>query len=491
VNRVKRLWGVLLTVLLLANAAVAQEQTEKPRSDADRLEALEKKLAEQQAEIEALKKNPPAPKPAIDEKGAVAEAQGKAPQLEIGFKDGFFLKGEVNGSKYEIRPRARIHLDYRAFPHAGKNEVSPHPFPEEQFLIRRARVGFAGFFGPFGFEVEVDPVRAPLPLADAWINYQQFDAFQIKVGEFRVPFGLENMVSSRYIDCVERPMVEGGGNTVAPNYRIGAMLWGKISEGLLSYYVGAFNAGPYGQQASNVVTSGDPLVAARLQSEFKGFTIGVAAYWSRSGGVTTSYPGRTPGQYTFFNSVNIRGWTQAYEVDACYYVGPVWAGAEYIWAQQDRERIGADGTRGTPLITQGAVLTMGWMFWGPTTPGPHGVPFADWDLFSMDLKRKRNARNVGASLVLRLENVDMDDARGGRRFSNGALTSSNEGTAPNSVKIKGNQAQALTVGLNIEPIENVRIMINYVRVRTGDLARAERPHSRFQDEILLRAALEF
>ncbi|MEZ0227838.1 MAG: porin, partial [Planctomycetota bacterium] len=399
----KRLAAVLAAVCVLGTTARAQEQpAPAPKTDSERLQELERKLAEQQAQIEDLKKNAAPPK--VDEKGTVAKASEETPKLEIGFKDGFFLKGEVNGSKYEIRPRARIHLDYRAFPRAGNNPVSPHPFPEEQFVLRRARVGFYGSFGPFSFEIEVDPIRTPLPLADAWINYGQYEPLQVKVGEFRVPFGLENMVSSRFIDCVERGMTEGGGNTVAPNYRIGAMVWGKIADGLLSYYVGAWN-----QPQSNTVVSGEPLTAARLQSEFRGFTVGVAGYWARTGAVIPSFPGRTPGQYQFFNPVSIRGWVQAYEVDACYYIGPIWAGAEYIYASQDRRRIGADGTDGTPLITQGGMITLGWLFWGPTTPGPHGAPFKDWDLFSMDLKKKRNARNVGCELILRLEKVDMDD----------------------------------------------------------------------------------
>lgn len=479
------LTAVLVALLVVAAPAVAQDRPEQ-KTDAERLQALEKRLAEQQSEIEDLKKAQ-APPPKVNEKGAVAEAADKAPSLDVGFKDGFFLKGEINGSKYELRPRARIHLDYRAFPHASRNALNPHPVPDDQFLIRRARVGFAGRFGDFTFEIEVDPTRSPLPLADAWINYGQFEFLQVKVGEFRVPFGLENMVSSRFIDCVERSMVEGGGNTVAPNYRLGAMVWGKIDEGLLSYYVGAWN-----QAASNVVTTSDPLVAARLQSEIKGLTFGGAAYFARtSAPLGPSFPGRTPGQYTFFAPVNIRGWVQAYEADACYYAGPVWVGAEYIYAMQERERIGADGTSGTPLITQGGSLTVGWMFAGPTTPGPHGVPFKDWDLFSMDLKKKRNARNVGAELVLRLEDMHMDDARGGRTFNSGAQTSNASGTAANSVNVRGNQAVALTVGINFHPIENVRIMFNYVRVRTGDQARAEHAHSRGQDEILMRAALEF
>src|SRR5262249_33624415 len=140
----------------------------------------------------------------------------------------------------------------------------------------------------------------------------------------------------------------------------------------------------------------------------------------------------------------------------------------------------------------GAYVTFGWMFWGPTTPGPHGAPFKDWSLFDMEVKKKKNARNVGAELVVRFEWIDLDDARGGRRFTNAPLaTPANPSLAATSAKVKGNQAEAVTVGLNIYPIENVKLMFDYVHLRTGDKSRAERAHSSQADEVLVRAQLEF
>ncbi len=476
----RRLLAALALALTAAAPAAAQDL--KHPEDLKRLEELERKLEEQRRELDELKRNPVLPP-----ESKLPAAEEKPPtSFRWGYDGGFFVGGTVLGVPVELRPRVRIQLDYRAFPHAGRNAVTPHPFPEEQFVLRRARVGFEGTFGVFGFFLEADPQRSQIPFGDCWLEWKQFEAVRLRVGHYRAPFGAENVTDSRYLDCVERAMVEGSGSAVAPNYRPGAMVYGSIREGILSYYVSASN-----RLDSNNVTSGDPLVTVRLQSEARGLVLGASARFSRVSPAVPGFSGRTPGQFEFFAPVNIRGWEQGYEVDASYYAGPVWAVGQFVWAQQERERIGADGTDGAPLITQGASLTVGWLFWGPTDPGPHGIPFKGWDLFSMDLKKKRNARTVGAELVCRLEWIDIRDARGGRRFSNGALTDSTPGTAPNSVIVRGNQAEALTVGLNLNLIENVRLMVDYVRVRTGDQARAERPHSRFQDEILIRAQLEF
>ena len=127
------------------------------------------------------------------------------------------------------------------------------------------------------------------------------------------------------------------------------------------------------------------------------------------------------------------------------------------------------GLDGDSLIVQGAYGTVGWMFCGPPvgTERPH-APFEGWELFSLDLERLMNDRNVGAELLVRFEwlSLDADD-------------------------LKGNDAKALSVGLNVYPMENVKLMLDYVRARIGDQSTAERAHSRDADEILLRAQLEF
>lgn len=120
------------------------------------------------------------------------------------------------------------------------------------------------------------------------------------------------------------------------------------------------------------------------------------------------------------------------------------------------------------------------------------MPFKGWDLFSADLAKKRNARTVGAELVVRFDWIDIRDARGGRRFANGALTQiAVPGTAPGATDVKGNQAEAVEVGFNLDVIENVRLMVEYAHVRLGDATRAERAHSHEAEELLFRAQLEF
>jgi len=452
------------------------------KTASERLATLEAVVAEQQKEIDALKGAAP-----------LEPASGPGPSFDWGFKDGFYVRGEVNGAPYEIRPRARLQLDYRAFPYSSKNLAYNNPVPEDQFVVRRARVGFGGNFGPFEFIFDADPIRSPLPIADFWFQWHSFDELQIRFGSFKAPFDFDDsQTSDLYLDMVERPIATGSGNQIAPDYRVGVEVFGRIGGGIFSYFLSAVN-----QPDANTVVDGDPLYTARVQTEIKGFEAGAGALAARVGdggpkGLQNSFTGATPAQYVFFAPISIRGWETAILGDAAFYLGPGWVSGGYAYAQQERRRVAADGTSGTPLVTQGGWITLGWMIMGPVSPGPHGFPFSDWEYFSLDIAKKRNARNVGLEIVCRIETVDFRDLRGGRRFTTAAETTvANPSTSPTALDVKGNQCQAITAGINFYPIENVKFMADYVHLRLGDQQRAERAHSNQADEVLLRAQMEF
>lgn len=457
-----------------------------------RLADLERRLDEQQREIDSLRatKGPRAP----DEKGSVAAVGSHTPaepQFQWGYDEGFFVETKIHDAKFKLRPRGGIQLDYRAY---------PHETPSDQFVLRRAKVGFEGSFADFNFDIEVQPLRATIPFVDAWFEWAPAKEFKARFGHFKTPFSLDNGVTLDFrTDFVERPMVIGSGNAVAPDYHPGAEILGTVGEGLVSYWLSVQNI-----PDSATVLSGDPLVAARLETTFAGLTLGGAGYWERlaasttagaNGPVTvypTSFGGFTPGQFQWFKPVSVHGWTQAYELDACFYMGPLWARGEYVYAVQERARVLADHTDGTGLVTQGTYGTLGFVFWGPAKDKarPEGAPFRDWELFSWSVEKKKNKRFVGAELVCRVEWVGIDDERDGRKGQGGKPATTS--TAANADKVKGNQAAAVWVGLNLSPIENVELMADWVHIRTGDQSRAEAPHHRREgDEFLLRAQLDF
>lgn len=65
---------------------------------------------------------------------------------------------------------------------------------------------------------------------------------QMRVGKFIGPFSLENSRSARNLDLIERQTVLNSVHTMpALDTQIGAMLFGRILDGVINYYFAAFN----------------------------------------------------------------------------------------------------------------------------------------------------------------------------------------------------------------------------------------------------------
>lgn len=464
----------------LAGRASAQEPP-PPGDDQElrqRLNELERRLDEQARELDALRARDPGQQPP-----GQTPASEKHP-IEWAWKDGFYVHGEWGGAKYELRPIGRIQLDYRVFARNDPNEQIPHPVPEDQFLIRRARVGFSGAFGDFGFVLEADPDRGGIKLGVAYLQWQTFQELRVQLGHFRTPFALENgMMGTNQHPLLERSMIIGSGNAAAPGFSPGAMVWGTLAKAF-SYYVSAQNRVDSNQQ----VTS-DPLLGARLQLEVQDFMLGASGVMVRQGGgVQDSVTGLTPAQYRFFNAVSVEGQDLRGGVDVSWFHGPLFAMAEYAYLEQERRRV-LGGRDGSPFAVQGAYVAAGFVFWGPDRDQPHALPLQNWTLLP-DLDRPRKGRFAGAELVLRLEWMSLDDRNGGRGFeANGAASSPSR--AAGAGNIKGTDARALSLGFNLFPIENVRFSVQWSHVRVGDHGRAPDDSSRWQEEVILRGQIDF
>ena len=72
-------------------------------------------------------------------------------------------------------------------------------------------------------------------MKDIWIGYTGFKDSLIRVGHFKGPYGLENLISSRYISFMERPMVS---QAFKPGRNIGFAYsrWGKHWQGTVNVF---------------------------------------------------------------------------------------------------------------------------------------------------------------------------------------------------------------------------------------------------------------
>ncbi len=125
---------------------------------------------------------------------------------------------------------------------------------KDRFRLRRARIGMTGDFAEqFDFKIEGDfeqsdgisSSRTDFSATDIFINWHQFPAAQIKVGQWKAPFGLDQLTPDTSLYTIERTLPTGA---ITPDRQIGAQLWGKPltniwpeQKDLLTYYAGIFN----------------------------------------------------------------------------------------------------------------------------------------------------------------------------------------------------------------------------------------------------------
>jgi phosphate-selective porin OprO/OprP len=119
---------------------------------------------------------------------------------------------------------------------------------------RRTRVNLTGDFAEqFDFKVEGDfgqgdglnSNRLAFSATDIFVNWHQFPEAQVKVGQWKAPFGLEQLTPDPSLIIIERSLPTGA---ITPDRQIGAQLWGKPftniwpdEKDLLTYYAGIFN----------------------------------------------------------------------------------------------------------------------------------------------------------------------------------------------------------------------------------------------------------
>src|SRR5213078_3904471 len=211
----------LAAVALLA----AQPLRAESSSDTARLERLEravellqKQNAELRAEVSSLKSKHVASNPADEkiktkvtydgktyvEKAVVEEkapvyVQQRGPELKLvlgGFIQMNFEDGDV--SAFEGR--------------FGQTAL------KDRFRLRRARINLTGDFAEqFDFKMEGDfgqsdgtsGNRTAFSATDIWVNWHQFPAAQVKVGQYKAPFGLEQLTSDTTLLTIERTLPTG------------------------------------------------------------------------------------------------------------------------------------------------------------------------------------------------------------------------------------------------------------------------------------------
>jgi len=125
---------------------------------------------------------------------------------------------------------------------------------KDRFRLRRARINLTGDFAEqFDFKIEGDfensdgisSSRTAFEATDIFVNWHQFAEANIKVGQWKAPFGLEQITPDQLLFTIERSLPTGA---ITPERQLGVQIWGKPftnlwpqEKNLVTYYAGIFN----------------------------------------------------------------------------------------------------------------------------------------------------------------------------------------------------------------------------------------------------------
>ncbi len=118
------------------------------------------------------------------------------------------------------------------------------------FRIRRAKTQLSGWFWKPEIEFELQLGWAGSDatggsatfsgLEDAYLNWDASKkrTFMVQAGQFKVPFGRQEMTSSERQQFIERSLLSG---EFTRSRDVGLQLWGRVAGGKLEYRAGVFN----------------------------------------------------------------------------------------------------------------------------------------------------------------------------------------------------------------------------------------------------------
>jgi hypothetical protein len=160
-----------------------------------------------------------------------------SPPFEVGWKDG---KTTIRSKNAELNLSNRVQV---RFTHEDLDPESSSQPERDSFRLRRMKTKMDGwaYTKDLTYELQVNFADSANVLEDANVNYdftRGKKAAMLKIGQYKVPFGRQELTSSGSQQFVDRSTVS---NTFARGRDIGVQLWGTPAAGKLDWRVGVFN----------------------------------------------------------------------------------------------------------------------------------------------------------------------------------------------------------------------------------------------------------
>lgn len=190
----------------------------------ERLARLEKELVSLREENTTLREH----------LGVAARADARPPA---------FVRAAGKETRFSLGGFAQLNAEFGGAPDArwaGANAA-------DRFLLRRARLGVqAQWSEPVSFKLEADFGNNSIggrtgysaQLTDAFATYARSKAFNVRAGQFKTPFGFEQLASDTRTFTIERSLPN---DRLTLGRQVGLGAFGDLAGGRLSYSTGLYN----------------------------------------------------------------------------------------------------------------------------------------------------------------------------------------------------------------------------------------------------------
>ena len=173
--------------------------------------------------------------------------------ITVSLRDGIHFQSADGNLDATLGGYAGIH--YRFTAHRPQDNARTLP---DSWFVRQLRPELSGtVYKDFDFRIVLDIptgnglAATPTPVTgtvqDAYIGWKYYPEASIRVGQLKEPFGQEQTTPDRYLNFDERSQ----GDRFVPARDIGALIYGKLFDGILGYEAGYFNGNGRGLTDSN------------------------------------------------------------------------------------------------------------------------------------------------------------------------------------------------------------------------------------------------
>jgi phosphate-selective porin len=380
----------LLSVLLASSLSAAPQEQGPEKVETAKPKKKKKSGAKKKKKAAKAEPTEPAADASKDGAGGLDEkykADAVAKPAKKYFRFEFTQHPAIRmGKWFRADFRLKFQHDFRTF----DPEVSTDEGEVEN--LRKFRVGVQGYVTKnFEYEVEREirneigdlfhlRYRPTLALwRDVYGNFRYFRKFQIRVGQFKIPFGLDQLHGGTE-EFVYRSMI---GNYLAPGRDLGIMAHGKLFDSRISYQAGIFLHDGWKAHDKEHERTGEGTIAGRVTvppfqlkeppkflKPFKDLQLGVAFTESPLPEGLRSLRGRTwVITHNWFDRIDVRGHRLRLGAELLWEPGPFKVQGEVIRVRDQRLGQGVQDDDLPDLIERGWYMTTAWVVTGEKSSG--------------------------------------------------------------------------------------------------------------------------